>query len=315
MWKKSIFNNIALNNNGFAYIHFPLIYKTNNLLCVELYTKAIVKFLKLTDLQDSIYCRINDSLVVELLFREINTIHNGALIKFQDINFFRTIKKQLDIIYKEIPLYIEELEKLIIQKDEIPLNLFKDIFDSFVYLLAVNNFSFIPETLLPQHLQKSYDKEEELIYIKENIFSHIKYLNSEKLKISFNLKSYNAENTSNMLSFLRNTAFLENELGDMTKFENIEYISNLLNISDINTLTPLIQANFVYPQIIYNISKDDYSNYSLIILWTKLLQVNLEFRHYWLLRFLRDLRIYYNYNFDIINNRMYNDYAKQKFKI
>ncbi|MCD7879741.1 MAG: hypothetical protein LUG16_07405, partial [Candidatus Gastranaerophilales bacterium] len=175
-------------------------------------------------------------------------------------------------------------------------------------------------------LMKSKNKEQETAYMTDGIFSHMKYFSNEKEKISFNIQNSETDKETAVecnsfqdtalkayLSFSKNIAFLENELGDMTKYEDLEYISALFN-KKINK-KDLILADFNYPKIECNIQEYHLKNFNLIILWAKVLQINLEYRHYWLLRFLRDLRIYYNYDYKIINNWTFNEYAKQSFKI
>lgn len=301
MWKKSIFNNVTVINN-FAYIHFPLIYKTNNQLFIEMYAKSVISFLKFLGINQDVYSKIIDSLVVELLFNEINAIHNTAYNCFYDYKFLVKTEKKLKKIYKEMPILIKELEDCIIKNVEISFAVLEKIFYMFVDLLAVNNLSFIVETLLPEHILKSNNKESDLSYMTKEIFSHIKYFNNEKEEL------IKKTNEKNLILFLKNTSFLENELGDETTYENVQYISELLN-KKMNRID-LINSEFKYPKIEFNIEKNDFEKYPIIIIWSKILQINLEFRHYWLLRFSRNLRIYYNYNYDIINNWTLNDYAK-----
>lgn len=300
--KKSIFNNVNLCN-GFCYIHIPLIYKTSVRICSQSYADAIIYFLKIIGLHNKIYSKIKGYTVIEFLPNDINKIHSEAIAKFQDIYFFKRIKRKLDKIYEELPLLFKEMEIGFKKDKAINKKLFREIYNMLTFLISIGYFSFIIETYLPSFLINNNNEKKYSDFLSKNSFSHIKYFNSEKTKL-YSLKA------DDIINFCWNCGFLENEIGESTKFETEKYVSKLLNKNI--SKKEIIPSKFDYPDI-ENFKED--RDIPLILLWAKLLQINLEFRHYWQFRFYRNIRFYCDNDKNVIINWTINDYEKKDFGI
>ena len=139
-------------------------------------------------------------------------------------------------------------------------------------------------------------------FLEKNSFSHIKYfLDEQKNK------------KENLLMFAKNIGFLANEIGEKTQYENIEYLKKEIN-KNISTVD-IFSSTFKYPEISFNKKELLIKDIPIEIKLAKIMQNNLEFRHYWQLRLTRNLRVETEENKTKIQTWLYKNYEKEIFNI
>ena len=298
--KRSVYNNVVECDN-FCYIHFPLIYKTQNQLCLNQYADAAVYFLKMLGIKNKIYNKLIDYLVLEILYSDIEKIHFVAINKFQNEHFYKRIKQLVSAIYKLFPKYCLQFEECIKQRKKADYKEFSKLYKMLVILLAVNNLDCIIETFLPEKIKEDENSSSFLNLISKDIFSHIKYFNNLKNEME-------SRERDKIVDFYWNASFLESKTGDASFYELsgafLEKYNNGYSIND------LIPDEFSFPEICLN----DY-DIPLMYRWVNLLQTNTEFRHYWQFRFLRNLRYYFKYNDVVLTQWTRVDYENYFRKI
>ena len=299
--QQSIYNNCN-ENSGFLYLHFPLLYVTNCQLLIQIYADACYYVPKLLGISKKVYIKKIDNLVIEYTNQTRDLIHLTAFQNFNNYKFLKRIKKIIDIIYIKLPVLIEEMEKLIKNKQKLPFQLIKKIYKMLFVLIAINDLNFVIETSLNNYLNVQNDKDKILKFISKNNFSHFKFYSDNKNALNKNSSFQDYQN------FCWNIGFLENKTGDISIFENNNYLKKFTNNKI--SLKNIQPEKFSYPNISLNIKRDEYRKYPVFIILTKILQNNMEYRHYWLLRFFRNLRYYYNYNDKIINEWTLNQYEQ-----
>lgn len=299
---RSIFNNAVVNGN-FSYIHMSLIYKTRMHITAQMYADALIEFLENIDLKNVVYNKILSNTVVELLASDIKKIHTVALQKFQDYTFLQKTIKSLEKIYLELPQNMQEFEQYMKNNKEIPRDLFKKIYRMLIQLIAFNYFNFVIEAYLPALLTQT-DTTVYSDYLYKNAFSHIMYFNEEKNKIE---KEIDLELIK---TFCWNVGFLENEVCEPTVYEDVNYIAEFTDTAI--KKEDLIPTEFSYPRIsCFELNPQ----MPILVSWAKLLQINLEIRHYWSFRLYRNLRYCLNQDYDKLSNWVLKDYEKKFFKI
>lgn len=299
-YRNSIFNNIV-NMNGFSYIHFPLIYKTTNLLIIQMYVDAIKTLFKITKLDKKYYFKIIDNLIVEYSTKDNPKIHYELINIFTNEAFIKEIVKNLDKNSKIIPNLFDIWETNIKNKIKTPKKIFKKIYQIITYSIAINYFNFFMETYLYEILSDEKNKKYNS-FLEKNSFSHIKYfLDEQKNK------------KENLLMFAKNIGFLANEIGEKTQYENIEYLKKEIN-KNISTVD-IFSSTFKYPEISFNKKELLIKDIPIEIKLAKIMQNNLEFRHYWQLRLTRNLRVETEENKTKIQTWLYKNYEKEIFNI
>lgn len=300
MMRCSIFDN-SRTIDGFSYIHIPLIYKTTNQLFFQMYAEGICTLLKITGIDKKIYYKQIENSVIEIAEQDINKIHIYITDVMNNPEFLKYVHKKILKINKELPELSSDFENYIAKKQTPPKKIFKKIYKEIVFAIAVNTMSFMTETFLPSFFKdKNWQNYND--YLKQNTFTHVKYLNDKKEKMGENIPA-----------FCKNTGFLENEDGDKTKYEDMEYIKEIAK----KTIKgeDIFRAGFEYPKIDFKLEYPGFKNIPVLIKWSKLFQNCLELRHYWMFRFSRDLRYILEYDEQKIMKWVYKDYEKEIFKV
>ncbi|MBQ3640366.1 hypothetical protein II906_00300 [bacterium] len=296
--RKSIFNN-TVQLNGFSYIHFQLLYKTNNMLFFQMYADALENLVKLTKLENVIYFKLIQNIVAEFSNYDLAKIQAYIINIVSDTNFLNSVKERFIQSQSVLPQLFNEFEYCIYNNEKPSKEIFEKIYKDIVYALAVNYMDFVAEAYLPDYLKSTnaqfYNK-----YLTQNTFSHVKYYKEKQGSIN-----------DDMPDFLRNYSFLANELGDETKYEDIDFLKSTFNNEVDRNI--IFNGKFSYPHIEFDVglNDSDYKEIPIILKWAKLFQSSLEYRHYWMLRFARDLRCYLNYDYNKIRKWLYNDYTNE----
>ncbi len=300
-----IFSNSILRNciqeGNYAYLHLPMYYCTRNYLTLQMYADSIRLFIKNIGLEHTIFIETIDDIVLKFLTSDFACICTTMMNLFNDKNYFERACQKLDKIYIELPEKMKILEENIKYNNTIDFANFKTLYDDFVFVLSINNMNAIVEGFLSDILNRLKDKEGSLNYISQNTFSHIKYFMKEKAIFE---KSSDFEQKR---KFIWNSSFLDDKSTDGSIYDNYQEIQ-------IKNKIDIIPEKFEYP-LIKNDTYNNKEDYPVFILWTKLLQVNTEFRHYWQFRFMRNIRFFYNYDKRIINEWNFNDYKENLEKI
>lgn len=299
-----IFNNNNVNGE-FCYINFPLNLVTKNQLSIQSYADSIKKFLKLQNLK--IYYKSIDLLVIEFMEKDRINIQNVAKSKIYSKSFLCKIKEILKNIYQNYPILCLEMENQILNNKNAEYNLFKELYENLTVLIAINYLDSVISPQLSLILNNNEYSSKVDNYLYQSNFSHITYFKTE----FDNLKSISGQ--QNITDFCWNVGFAKDAIGDGCEFEDINYVKNLISIKE-DFSEKLNPSKFYFPQIntIENIDIED--EVDLILSWTKLLQTNLEFRHYWGLRFLRNAKYLIN-DKTVDNTWTFEDYERKYFKI
>ena len=299
-----IFNNSSVDG-VFCYINFPLNLVTKNQLSIQSYADSIKVFLNLLDLR--IYYKNIDLLVIEFLEKDRINIQNRAINQIYNKSFLSEIKEILTNIYQNYPVLCLEVEKQIFTAKKVDYNLFKKLYDNLTVLIAINYLNSVISPKLSFILNDSEYAPKVEKYLYKNNFSHITYFNNE----FNNLKSTSGQ--QDLTDFCWNVGFAKDTIGNGSEFEDINYVKNLINIKE-DFPEKLNPAKFYYPQIDFMEIENIEDEVELILYWAKLLQTNLEFRHYWGLRFIRNTKCLINLEKDI-NTWTLEDYERKYFKI
>lgn len=296
--RNSIFNN-SVELNGFSYIHFSLIYETTQAIFIQMYTDAIARLFKLLSLNKNTYLKITDGLTVEFSSNDKGKIHQKMITQFSNIVFLYNIFDELQKYSLCLPSLFETWENNIKSGEKTPKSVFNKIYKIIIYFIAVNYNNCIIETCLPQYLQSANGKKYNQ-YLIQDTFSHINFFNEYK-------------NQTDILAFIRNAGFLANEKGEITEYENNDFLMKKFG----KKISPkeIFDAKFISPDIIFQKDKIFCKDVPKILQLAKIMQTSLELRHYWMLRFARNLRIMINYDKTKWNTWLYKDYEKNLFDI
>jgi len=306
-----IFNNI-LEDNEFRYLHFPLILKTTNQLLIQSYAEAVIVFVKLMNLEKQLYLDSADKLVLILLKNQLPEIRQQCISNIFDSNFYKKTMKLYKIIHKWFPVLCIDMEKCFFKNKSISYYKFKRLYEMLKYLIAINYLNPPIEVFL-MRINKQAELNPEIKFLIDktfykNNFSHINYFNDTLNK----LKAGSKKSNNDIYNFCWNVGFSKDAVGDGCAFENPETVCQTLNL-DIMLNNEFIPAEFYYPSIEFDFSETPSNDVERILSLAKLLQINLEFRHYWDLRFSRNLRKFID-NEDL-TTWTFEDYEKHYFKI
>ena len=300
-----IFNNCDIQGE-YCYIHFPLIYLTKNQLSLQAYAESVKEFFDLLDL--NIYLKIIDFGVAEFLEKNRINIQNVAIGKVYSIDFLNETFFKLKDIYQKFPPLCLEMERQILDCNKaLEYNIFSELFGYLKLLIGINYFNSVLTSSLTAILNNAEYSPLAEKYLYKNNFSHMIYFNEELNK----LNSDSSE--QGIVDFCWNTAFAKDNIGDGCEYEEINFIKNLLNIQQEFDLS-LKPSKLHYPEILPQEISVINNNAELILSWANLLQNNIEFRHYWGLRFLRNTKFLLNDKKDA-PFWTFEDYGKNYFKI
>lgn len=302
-------SNFVLNNvsaeGEYCYFHFPNFYLTKNKLALQAYADSQVRFFELCGLK--IYCNVIDSLVVEFLKKDAFKIQSTVTNCVYNTVFLNNIKNLLKNTFLEVVNLCTSMEQNLFEYNKVDYETFRQLYDFVVTLLAI---SYLNPSIASRLTAVTNDPQyctlvEEYLY-KDN-FSHLIYFNSELDK----LKTQGvAAKKQDIIDFCWNVGFARDSVGDGSDFENFGYVQGLLGTSFQFTQSEK-PSRLYYPEIPLA-EKNIENEAELILYWTKILQSCVEFRHFWSLRFLRNVKC-------AVGNKAFEwameDYEREYFKI